>query len=134
MYKYIIVIAVLTFLSAAKVQAQVIVKWDELNKEWFINSAGYPADEPTLDTLYYKLHDFKLLLKGDGTYKMVFSKDSFETGKFEADKKKRELILTADKTGRILAYSVAELTPDILTLTIGAKYSWAYYLSLTSHQ
>ena len=134
MYKYVIVIAVMAFLSAAEVHAQLLVKWDELNREWFINSAGYPSDEPVLDTLYYKLHDFKLLLKTDGTYKMVFSKDSLETGKFEADKKKRELILTADGTGRKLAYSVAELTPDILTLTIGAKYSWAYYLSLTSHQ
>jgi hypothetical protein len=135
MYKYIIIVfMVLAFLFTTKVQAQLIVKWDELNKEWFINSAGYPSDEPTLDTLYYKLHDFKLLLKTDGTYKMVFSKDSSETGKFEADKKKRELILMADGTGRKLAYSVAELTPDILTLTIGAKYSWVYYLSLTSHQ
>ncbi len=133
MYKYIAAL-ILTLAVTAGSNAQVIVKWDELPKEWFINSGGYPADEPALDSLYYRLHDFKLLLKADGTYKMVFTKDKFETGKFEADKKKRELVLTEDKTGKKLAYSVAELTPDVLTLTIGEKYTWAYYLSLTSHQ
>jgi hypothetical protein len=133
MYKYITIVILAFFLSIGA-KAQVIVKWSELNKEWFINSAGYPADEPTLDSLYYKLHDFKLMLKPDSTYKMVFSKTLEETGKFSTDKKKRELILTSDKTGKKLAYSVAELTPDILTLTIGEKYSWAYYLNLTSHQ
>jgi hypothetical protein len=65
---------------------------------------------------------------------MVFSKTKEEIGKFETDKKKRELILIEDGTGKRLAYSVAELTPDLLMLTIGEKYTWAYYLSLTSHQ
>lgn len=133
MYKYIVAI-ILTLSVATATHAQVIVKWDELNRDWFINSGGYPADEPSLDSLYYKLHDFRLTLKADGTYKMEFSKTKSESGKFETDKKKRELILTEDKTGKKLAYSVAELTPDILTLTIGEKYTWAYYLSLTSHQ
>jgi len=133
MYKYITSV-ILAFSIAAGARGQVIVKWTELNKEWYINSAGYPADEPALDSLYYKLHDFKLLLNSDSTYRMVFSKTSSETGKFSADKKKRELIFTSDKTGKKLAYSVAELTPDVLTLTIGEKYTWIYYLSLTPHQ
>ncbi len=124
----------MSFCIAISANAQVVVKWSELNKDWHINSAGYPSDEPALDSLYYKLHDFKLQLKTDSTYKMTFSKDSVETGKFSVDKRKRELILTTDKTGRKLAYSVAELTPDVLLLTIGEKYSWAYYISLTPHQ
>lgn len=133
MFKCITTVIFALLLSAAS-EAQVIVKWDELNKDWYINSGAYPADEPTLDSLYYRLHDFKLLLKADGTYKMFFTKDKFETGKFETDKQKRELRLKDDKTGTVLVYSVAELTPDVLTLTIGEKYTWAYYLSLTSHQ
>jgi hypothetical protein len=132
MYKFIAII--ILSLAATATQAQVIVKWDELNRDWYINSGGYPADEPVLDSLYYKLHDFKLQLKADGTYRMVFSKTKEEIGKFETDKKKRELILIEDGTGKRLAYSVAELTPDLLMLTIGEKYTWAYYLSLTSHQ
>ncbi len=133
MHKYIVLLMV-TLAVTFEAKAQVIVKWDELPKEWYINSGGYPADEPALDSLYYKLHDFKLLLKADGSYKMVFTKDRFEAGKYVADKKKKELVLTEDKTGKVLAYSVAELTPDLLTLTIGEKYTWAYYLNLTSHQ
>ena len=133
MFKYIATVTFMLIL-AITAEAQVIVKWDELPKEWYINSSGYPSDEPVLDSLYYKLHDFKLSLNADGTYKMVFSKTKTEVGKYETDKKKRELILTEDKTGKKLAYSVAELTPDILMLTIGEKYTWAYYLSLTSHQ
>ncbi|HSZ25733.1 MAG TPA: hypothetical protein VK766_08455 [Cytophagaceae bacterium] len=132
MSKYII-ITMLPILLAVSAEAQVIVKWDEISKEWFINSAGYPAEEPSLDSLYFRLHDFKLSLNADGSYQMIFSKDSVETGKYESDKKKRELILTADKSGKKLAYSVAELTPHILTLTIGKKYSWAYYISLTPY-
>ncbi|HVD98546.1 MAG TPA: hypothetical protein VNB90_10110 [Cytophagaceae bacterium] len=132
MYKFIAII--ILSLAATATQAQVIVKWDELNRDWYINSGGYPADEPVLDSLYYKLHDFKLQLKADGTYRMVFSKTKEEIGKFETDKKKRELILIENGTGKRLAYSVAELTPDLLMLTIGEKYTWAYYLSLTSHQ
>jgi hypothetical protein len=133
MTKYVI-ITVLTLFLTIPTKAQVIVKWDELNRDWFINSSGYPSEEPSLDSLYYKLHDFQLMLKPGGTYKMIFSKDKFDTGKYEIDKTKRELVLTVDKTGQKLAYSVAELTPDVLILTIGEKYTWAYYLSLTSHQ
>jgi hypothetical protein len=133
MHKYIITIVFALF-TVATSEAQVIVKWDELNKDWHINSGAYPADEPALDSLYYKLHDFKLFLKAEGTYKMIFTKDKFETGKFTFDKQKRELYLKDDKSGKVLAYSVAELTPDVLTLTIGEKYTWAYYISLTSHQ
>ncbi len=133
MYKYITAI-ILTLGVVLASEAQVVVKWDELNKEWFINSGGYPSDEPSLDSLYYRLHDFALTLKPDGTYRMEFSKDKVETGKFETDRKKRELILTEDKTGKKLSYSVAELTPELLTLTISERYSWAYYLSLTSHR
>ncbi len=133
MNKYI-TITILAFLLSLGVNAQVIVKWDELNKSWSTNSAAYPADEPTLDSLYYRLHDFKLVLNADSSYTMTFSKDAVEKGKYRIDKRKRELILTANGTGKVLAYSVAELTPDILTLTIGEKYTWAYYLSLTSHQ
>ena len=133
MNKYIITAFFVLFVMATS-EAQVIVKWDELNRDWYINSGAYPADEPALDSLYYKLHDFKLSLKADGTYKMIFTKDKFETGKFTFDKQKRELYLKDDKTSKVLAYSVAELTPDVLTLTIGEKYTWAYYISLTSHQ
>ena len=133
MHKYIITTVFALFVVTAS-DAQVIVKWDELNKDWYINSGAYPADEPALDSLYYKLHDFKLFLKAEGTYKMIFTKDKFETGKFTFDKQKRELYLKDDKSGKVLAYSVAELTPDVLTLTIGEKYTWAYYISLTSHQ
>ncbi len=132
MNKYITVI-VLVFFIALGAEAQVIVKWDELNKDWTMNSAGYPAEEPELDSLYYKLQDFKLLLKIDSSYTMIFSKDSIETGNFGVNKRKKELILT-NSVGKKLAYSVAELTPDILTLIIGEKYTWAYYLSLTSHK
>ena len=132
MNKYI-TITVLVFFIALSAEAQVIVKWDELSKDWSMNSAGYPAEEPALDSLYYRLHDFQLLLKADSTYTMAFSKDSVETGKFEVNRKKKELIFTPGK-GKKLAYSVAELTPDILTLIIGEKYTWAYYLSLTSHK
>ena len=132
MYKYITVV-IISFCIATSAKAQVIVKWSELNRDWFINSAGYPADEPALDSLYYKLHDYQLFLKADSTYKIAFRKDSIETGKFSTDKRKREIIFTSDKTGKKLAYSIAELTPDILTITIGEKYTWAYYLSLTSH-
>jgi hypothetical protein len=133
MNKYVIAF-IFAFFLAISTNAQVIVKWDELSRDWFINSGAYPADEPALDSLYYKLHDFMLSLKADGTYKMVYTKDKVETGKFTFDKQKRELYLKEDKTGKVLAYSVAELTPDVLTLTIAEKYTWAYYLSLTSHQ
>lgn len=133
MGKYITITIVAFFLSLST-QAQIIVKWDELNKDWSMNSAGYPAEEPELDSLYYRLHDFRLMLKADSSYSMTFSKDSVETGKYRIDKRKKELILKPDGEGRVLAYSVAELTPNILTLIIGEKYTWAYYLSLTSHQ
>lgn len=133
MFKYI-TIAMMSFCLVIGAKAQVVVKWSELNKDWYINSGGYPADEPVLDSLYFRLHDFKLQIKADSTYKMTFSKESFETGKYSVNKMKRELVLKADKTGKILAYSVAELTPDVLLLTIGEKYTWAYYLSLTPHQ
>jgi hypothetical protein len=132
MNKYI-TITVLVFFLALGAEAQVIVKWDELNKDWTMNSAGYPAEEPALDSLYYRLQNFELLLKADSSYTMSFSKDSIETGNFGVNKKKKELILT-NSAGKKLAYSVAELTPDILTLIIGEKYTWAYYLSLTSHK
>jgi hypothetical protein len=133
MGKYI-TITIVAFFVCLSTQAQIVVKWDELNKDWFMNSAGYPAEEPGLDSLYYRLHDFKLMLKADSSYSMSFSKDSMETGKYRIDRKKKELILTPTGKGKELAYSVAELTPDILTLIIGEKYTWAYYLSLTSHQ
>lgn len=115
-------------------QAQVVVKWDELVKKWSMNSAGYPADEPSLDSLYFRLHDFKLDLAADSSYTVFFSKDSSETGKFEVNKRKKELIFKPNGSGKVLAYSVAELTPDVLTLLIGEKYTWAFYLSLTAHE
>ena len=133
MGKYIVTTIIVCFLCLST-QAQVVVKWDDLNKDWFMNSAGYPAEEPGLDSLYFRLHDFSLILKADSSYIMTFSKDSTEAGKYKIDKRKRELILTPNGKGKELAYSVAELTPDILTLIIGEKYTWAYYLSLTSHR
>ena len=132
MNKYI-TITVLVFFITLGVEAQVIVKWDELPKNWSMNSAGYPAEEPALDSLYYRLHDFQVNIKADSSYTMIFSKDSVEAGKYHVDKKKKELIFVPEK-GKKLAYSVAELTPDILTLIIGEKHTWAYYLSLTSHK
>ena len=133
MHKYI-TIALISICIATNAQGQVVVKWSELIKNWGINSAGYPSDEPALDSLYYKLKDFNLLLKSDSTYKMNFSKESIETGRFSVDKKKREITFTATKTGKKLAYSVAELTPDMLLLIIAERYNWAYYISLTPHQ
>lgn len=134
MYKLIIfsVLGVLLFTAPSK--SQVIVKWSELNKNWVINSGGYPADEPTLDTLYYKLVDFKLSLAADSTYKMSFKKDSIETGRYSIDKKKKEITFMEAKKGEKKTYTVAELTPDILLLIISEKLSWAHYISLTSNQ
>ncbi len=133
MYKLVLAFS-LSFVLFNTTEAQVIVKWSELIKDWHINSGGYPAEEPALDSLYFKLSSFKLSLKADSTYSMSYSTENVEYGTFKINKRKRELSLTNKESKETLVYSVAELTPDILVLTILDKYSWAYYLSLTSEQ
>lgn len=132
MYKLIAVLSLCLFSFLS--EAQVIVKWSELIQDWNINSGGYPPEEPSLDSLYYKLSSFRMSLKADSTYMISYSKDSVEYGSYSINKRKRELTLTNKDTNQSLIYSVAELTPDILVLTILEKYNWAYYLSLTSHK
>jgi hypothetical protein len=132
MYKLVAVFSLCLFSFVS--EAQVIVKWSELVKDWNINSGGYPSEEPALDSLYYKLSSYRILLKADSTYMISYSKDNVEYGNYSINKRKRELTLTNKNTNQSLIYSVAELTPDILVLTILEKYNWAYYLSLTSHK
>jgi hypothetical protein len=132
MYKIIAVFIICVCAFTAK--AQVIVKWSELAKDWNINSGGYPPEEPALDSLYYKLSTYRISLKADSTYIITYSKDNMEYGSYSVNKRKRELTLINKSNNQSLVYSVAELTPDILVLTILEKYNWAYYLSLTSHK
>jgi len=133
MYKLFATIA-LSFSLLAVSNAQVVVLWKELNKTWSINSEGYPSEEQALDSLYYKIADFSLTLNADSSYKMTYTKDSIVTGSYSINKRKREITFNPKKSARQLTYSVAELTPSVLVLTISYLYSWVYYLSLTSHQ
>jgi len=126
-------VLMLLIASLNKSNAQIVVRWEELYREWHINSAAYPPEEPELDSLYNELSYFKLIIKPDNTYNMFITKQNVESGTIEINKAKKEIIFVNKANGKKMAYSVGELTADYLVLSIGEKYTWLYYLSLTSH-
>lgn len=128
----LVLISILFFVPKGEAQV-VVVRWEELFREWHINSAAYPADEPVLDELYFKLSTMKLVINPDSTYTLFVSKHYTEAGKVQIDRKNKSIVFINKANGKRLEYSVGELTSDYLLLSIGEKYSWAYYLSLTSH-
>ncbi len=128
----ILLILFISFSSSGSF-AQSALKWEEIHKQWNLNSANYPENETHLDTLYFKLMKFKLVLAENKHFSMSFPKDSLIEGQYEIDEEKKNIVFKPEGKKKFV-YHVLELNKEHLTLSADEKYTWAYYLSLTSHE
>jgi hypothetical protein len=121
----LILIFVYHFLKAQQ------IKWEEINKEWFLNSAGYPAEDRTLDMLYYKLNGYKLMLSTDNTFKMYFPLDTVMEGTYKIDKSNYTITFLT-KDNRKMTYTISQFNNKHLVLIAPESTHWAFHLDLTS--
>ncbi|MCU0431634.1 MAG: hypothetical protein MUF42_16855 [Cytophagaceae bacterium] len=112
-------------------RAQHGIAWHEIHRVWYINSAGYPSDDQSLDKMYFKLHHFKLDLTKHDRFVMTFRPDSVITGKYHLDKEGITITFTIENNK--YTYYFLEVNKDVLAMQTEENKTWAYFLNLTSH-
>ncbi|MCS6823803.1 MAG: hypothetical protein NZ529_05865 [Cytophagaceae bacterium] len=108
------------------------IKWEALNTEWTLNSAGYPAEDRTLDLLYYKLIGYKLIFEPNHMFKMHLPGGMLLEGTYEIDKSNYNITFFIPKENKKITYTISEFNEKHLVLIAPENSYWAFHLDLTS--